>query len=60
MDGEAGGGASYIGSSEGEHGEEDNGQFGFRHLGADGGEDGHDGSRLRTQPIKLHTRRSNP
>lgn len=48
MDGEAGGGASYIGSSEGEHGEEDNGQFGFRHLGADGGEDGHDGSRLRT------------
>lgn len=46
--GESGRSLSYVASSEGEHGQEDDGQFGFWHFGADGGEDGHDGSRLRT------------
>lgn len=43
---------SHVGSTEGEHGQEDDGQFGFWHFGADGCQDGHDGSRLK------HTNRS--
>lgn len=39
---------SYVGSSEGEHGEEDDRQFGFWHFGANSSQDGHDGSRLET------------
>lgn len=49
-----GGGASYTGGCEGEHGEEDDGKFGLGHFGADGGQDGHDGARLRKQPVRLH------
>lgn len=49
----AGGGASYVGGGEGEHGEEDDGQLGLRHPGADSRQDGHDGARLRRQPIRL-------
>lgn len=40
---------SYVGSAEGEHGKEDDGQFGFWHFGTNGSQDGHDGSRLKTQ-----------
>lgn len=43
-------GRTHIGGCEGEHGQEDDSQFGFRHLGADGGQHGHDGARLTTQP----------
>lgn len=41
------GGVSYIASGESEHGEEDDGQPGFWHFGANGSQDGHDGSRLK-------------
>lgn len=50
----AGGGASYVGGGEGEHGEEDDGEFGLRHVGANSRQDGHDGAGLRRQPIRLH------
>lgn len=49
-----GGGASYTGGAEGEHGEEDDGKFGLGHFGANDGQDGHDGSRLRKEPMGLH------
>lgn len=40
---------SYVASGEGEHGEEDDGQFGFRYFGTNSSEDGHDGARLQTE-----------
>lgn len=40
---------SYVASGEGEHGEEDDGQFGFRYFGTNSSEDGHDGAGLKTE-----------
>jgi hypothetical protein len=37
---------TYVSCSEGEHGEEDDGQLGFRHLGTDSSQDSHDCSGL--------------
>lgn len=51
----AAGAASYVGGGEGEHREEDDGQFGFRHFGAHGRQDSHNGSRLRTTKTRLNT-----
>lgn len=39
--------STHAARSEGEHGQEDDGQLGLRHLGADCSQDGHDGSRLQ-------------
>lgn len=40
----------YVGSSEGEHGEEDDGQLGFRDFDADSSQNGHDGTGLEPEP----------
>ena len=35
---------TYVSCGEGEHGEKNDGQLGFRHLGTNSSQDSHDGS----------------